>query len=378
MSCAIVYPRPRARPSWLILHLRANPAPSFRLQPFSFRILFPKERIRAETRTPRHGTWGAYIRPAYAPVRAVCAAPTSPFCGRLIGRSQSPSSTEHTHTLPLLGPYITYLSPPLFLFCQLSSHRTALAPSRQPLPPSLSLPLSPTRARTPPHGTTMFRIEIYRYRYRCTSSSPHPPPPPCPPALACSPISPPHAYTYLESPQNIHEGAPTRIIVRERGGPNDNNVQWVLATDVVPLSPFRAASTAHGMVVRANFANDRGDMVWLRSDQPLIAGRRTCPVVNLRLLRGAEVGVEDVRWRADWKVKRRGREEKLGCVGVAARQGKKRLTMAGPVFSWRGQELRSCVAHGAEGRLELVSTEELGRLYEEEVIRRGEGGVEGS
>lgn len=284
----------------------------------------------------------------------------------------------YTHTLPLLGPYITYLPPPLFPSCQLSSHPRALAPSRQPLPPSLSPP-SRTRVRVPSHGATMFRIEIYRYRYRCTPSS-LPPPPPCPPALACSPISPPHAYTYLESPQDIHEGAPTRIIVRERGGPNDNNVQWVRASDVVPLSPFRAASTAHGMVIRANFANDRGDMVWLRSDQPLIAGRRTCPVVNLRLLRGAEVGVEDVRWRADWKAKRRGREEKLGCgemVGVV-RQGKKRLTMAGPVFSWRGQELRSCVmAQGEEGRLELVSTEELGRLYEEEAIRRGDGGATG-
>lgn len=280
-----------------------------------------------------------------------------------------PPSPWSIHNLPL--------SPPIFVLPTVITPNSARAIT--PAPPPVSLPPSLTYPGShPPHGTTMFRIEIYRYRYRCTSSSPHPPPPPCPPALACSPISPPHAYTYLESPQNIHEGAPTRIIVRERGGPNDNNVQWVLATDVVPLSPFRAASTAHGMVVRANFANDRGDMVWLRSDQPLIAGRRTCPVVNLRLLRGAEVGVEDVRWRVDWKVKRRGREEKLGCVGVAARQGKKRLTMAGPVFSWRGQELRSCVAHGAEGRLELVSTEELGRLYEEEAIRRGEGGVEGS
>ncbi|KAK0749552.1 hypothetical protein B0T18DRAFT_445386 [Schizothecium vesticola] len=240
----------------------------------------------------------------------------------------------------------------------------------------------------------MFRIEIYRYRYRC-ATFPLPPPPPCPPALSCSSISPPDAYVYLESPQDIHEGAPTRIIVRERGGANENHVQWVLAADVVPLSPFRATSTAHGMVLCTNFANDRGDMVWLRSDQPLIPGRRTCPVVNLRLLRGAEVCVKDVRWRADWKAKRRGggREERPGREAGggmpsshdgAGHQGKKRLTMVGPVFRWHGQELRSCVAQrihgegwvfdGAEGALELVSTEELRRHYDDDSIRRIDGG----
>ncbi|KAK1825838.1 hypothetical protein QBC39DRAFT_270194 [Podospora conica] len=241
----------------------------------------------------------------------------------------------------------------------------------------------------------MFRIEIYRYRYRCTSSS-LPPAAPNSPTTACSPISPPHTYSYLESPQDIHDGPPTaRIVVRERGGANDNNVQWVLASDVVPLSPFRAPSTAHGMVLRADWANDRGDLVWLRSDQPLIPGRRTCPVVNLRLLRGAQVGVADVRWRADWKAKRRGaaggkqgREveghAKTAELGGGC-QGKKRLTMAGPVFRWHGQELRSCVAQrvpgegrtgdGAEGALELVSTEELRRYYDDYSIRRMDGGT---
>lgn len=92
MSCAKVHPRPRARPPWLtfLISERSPPRP-FVCNPFPSVSCSLEERIRAETRTPRHGTWGAYIWPAYAPVRAVCAAPTSPCCGhRLIGRSHSP------------------------------------------------------------------------------------------------------------------------------------------------------------------------------------------------------------------------------------------------------------------------------------------------
>ena len=136
----------------------------------------------------------------------------------------------------------------------------------------------------------MFRIQVFRYRYRDP-----------PPASSSS-------CDYLESPQDIHSlsssshphghASPCNnspqsslILVRERGGASDNHVQWVSAEQIEPITPYRGSSFAHGIVRRANWVNGVGQMVWVRSDQPLVKGRGSCPAVNLALLKSVEVRI---------------------------------------------------------------------------------------
>ena len=140
----------------------------------------------------------------------------------------------------------------------------------------------------------MFTISIYRYRYKI-------PPRPLAGATETTPCE------YLESPQNIleqqHDSISNfKIVVRERGGAKNNHVHWVMSSDVTPLDDdyvdrnsgqrlsFRGTTEAHGVVVaRRDWKNTRGDKLWLRSDQPLMQGRNSAPVVNLTRLKNAEV-----------------------------------------------------------------------------------------
>ncbi|KAK4452882.1 hypothetical protein QBC34DRAFT_376860 [Podospora aff. communis PSN243] len=135
----------------------------------------------------------------------------------------------------------------------------------------------------------MFRIQVYYYRYRD----------PAPPLSSC---------VYLESPQDIHslrsssatshgpsssQYNPNQglIVIRERGGPSDNHVQWISPEQIEPITPYRGTSFAHGIVRRGNWVNDVGQMLWLRSDQPLVKGRTSCPAVNLGILKSVEVRI---------------------------------------------------------------------------------------
>lgn len=147
-------------------------------------------------------------------------------------------------------------------------------------------------------------IPTYRYQYRPSFSQPS--------GFGCS-LSPPRntflPHHHLESPTNIFLSASNssvkdKLIVRQVGGPGDNHVQWVSRSDIIPYLPpadsdeecssfatdlgeTRAktlksyTSHVHGIVHTANWANDVGDRLWLRSDQPIIKGRRSVPVVNL-------------------------------------------------------------------------------------------------
>jgi hypothetical protein len=138
----------------------------------------------------------------------------------------------------------------------------------------------------------MFRIQVYFYRYRD----------PTPPLSSC---------VYLESPQDIHSPLPSTtttttphgpsssqnnpnqglIVIRERGGASDNHVQWISPEKIEPITPYRGTSFAHGIVRRGNWVNEVGQMLWLRSDQPLAKGRTSCPAVNLGLLKSVEVRI---------------------------------------------------------------------------------------
>ncbi|KAK3394116.1 hypothetical protein B0H63DRAFT_36342 [Podospora didyma] len=210
-----------------------------------------------------------------------------------------------------------------------------------------------------------FEIEVYHYQYRNPNYNSSRPP-----------------YEYLESPQNIHERNPSKIIVRERGGPNDNHCQWISAADVVPLRPFRGTSHAHGVITNKSNTNtntnsndptnNRGDKLWLRSDQPLLEGRNSAPVVNLAQLRSSEVRLRDVRWCPDKKM--------AATAAAPGNQGTGTttlLTLIGhefPAYSADLGRFRMCVMQNKpplaaatgqdEDVLRIVTVEEMQACYE--------------
>ncbi|KAK0633627.1 hypothetical protein B0T14DRAFT_491776 [Immersiella caudata] len=228
----------------------------------------------------------------------------------------------------------------------------------------------------------MFRIQVFRYRYR--------EPPPAPSScvylespqdihtLSSSPNPHVHSSPYNNSPQNL-------ILIRERGGASDNHVQWISAEQIEPITPYRGTSFAHGIVRRANWVNEVGQMVWVRSDQALMKGRGSCPAVNLALLKSVEVRIGDVTWQADKREKadagRRRDESMRDCGGGNARLGNRGrepdcfrgpLTLAGPEYRFAGARLRMCLmASGTDengwqtGVLETLSLVDLERYYED-------------
>ncbi|KAK0656451.1 hypothetical protein B0T16DRAFT_452014 [Cercophora newfieldiana] len=227
----------------------------------------------------------------------------------------------------------------------------------------------------------MFRMSVYLYRYRDPQ-----------------PSSSTSSSTYLESPQDIHslpslpnirrqpsDAQEPLILIRERGGTDDNHVHWVPVSRIEPVSPYRGTSFAHGVVRRGNWVNDVGQMLWLRSDQPLLRGDRSVPAVNLGLLKSVEVMIGDVTWRADKMPKtdvsagkgerRRGDgcgNLRLGNRGQHEGYVRGPLTLAGAEYRFNGTHFRMCLVASGTGEdgsqtgiLEIVSIEDLERYYED-------------
>lgn len=160
--------------------------------------------------------------------------------------------------------------------------------------------------------STTATIPTYRYQYRPSSSSSS-----RLPTSSFSLFTPRNTlpHHYLESPTNIflpqqqfsttnsQPQQPEKIIIRQVGGAGDNHVQWVSISEIIPYSEGESSnggsggkhggkprtkslksytSQVHGIVHTASWPNhDVGDRLWLRSDQPIIKGRRSVPIVNL-------------------------------------------------------------------------------------------------
>ncbi|KAK3354797.1 hypothetical protein B0H65DRAFT_504811 [Neurospora tetraspora] len=219
-------------------------------------------------------------------------------------------------------------------------------------------------------------IPTYRYQYRQPSSSSHP---------SSFSLSPPRntlPHHYLESPTNIFlspsnplSELPEIIIIRQVGGPGDNHVQWVSKSDIIPFpDPDDESSNGggrrkqhmktyvsqvHGIVHTANWANDVGDRLWLRSDQPIIKGRRSVPVVNLDKGVSGEVCINSVNWLVDKREISTGAT--ITIIGAEYRhvQGQRRGGGGGP--------FRMCVTQegNGEGIIEIISLEELETCFED-------------
>ncbi|KAK1758519.1 hypothetical protein QBC47DRAFT_143924 [Echria macrotheca] len=143
-------------------------------------------------------------------------------------------------------------------------------------------------------ATSPFEIKIFRYRYK---NPPHVRPDH--PTLPPPPTSINLTAHYVESPQDYRNLTIARMAVRERGGDCDNHVMWVSPLDLEPIEPFEGRANCHGIITSPTWLNNRGDRFWLRSDLPLLKGRRTCPILNLAQLRSEEVHIRDVRWLPD-------------------------------------------------------------------------------
>ncbi|KAH7628689.1 hypothetical protein B0T09DRAFT_165899 [Sordaria sp. MPI-SDFR-AT-0083] len=175
--------------------------------------------------------------------------------------------------------------------------------------------------------STTATIPTYRYQYRPSSSSSS-----RLPTSSFSLFTPRNTlpHHYLESPTNIflpqqqfsttnsQPQQPEKIIIRQVGGAGDNHVQWVSISEIIPYSEGESSnggsggkhggkpstkslksytSQVHGIVHTASWPNhDVGDRLWLRSDQPIIKGRRSVPIVNLDKGVSGEVCISHVTW----------------------------------------------------------------------------------
>ncbi|KAK3500719.1 hypothetical protein B0T13DRAFT_527091 [Neurospora crassa] len=258
-------------------------------------------------------------------------------------------------------------------------------------------------------------IPTYRYQYRPSFSQPS--------GFGFS-LSPPRntflPHHYLESPTNIFlpasNSSKNKVIVRQVGGPGDNHVQWVSRSDIIPYpdsasdeefpsfatdlgesrvragdyqanssngngvndgggnsekrrmkTPKSYTSPIHGIVHTANWANDVGDRLWLRSDQPIIKGRRSVPVVNLDKGVSGEICISSVTWHPQnqKRVKLFGTNALSLCsitfIGAEYRQQQPR---GGGVVGG-GELFRMCITQGqneenrGEGIISLISLKEL-------------------
>ncbi|KAK3489388.1 uncharacterized protein B0T23DRAFT_342836 [Neurospora hispaniola] len=248
-------------------------------------------------------------------------------------------------------------------------------------------------------------IPIYRYQYRPTF-----------PQLSgfSFSLSPPRntflPHHHLESPTNIFlqasNSSKDKLIIRQVGGPGDNHVQWVSKSDIIPYpdsasdeefpsfvtdlgeSRVRAGnqkvnssdsnvandneksrtktlksytSPIHGIVHTANWANDVGDRLWLRSDQPIIKGRRSVPVVNLDKGASGEICISSVTWHPHKQKRKLSGTNALSSItfiGAEYRQQQRQQRGDGEPF-------RMCITHGqneengGEGIIEMIPLKEL-------------------
>ncbi|KAK3388996.1 hypothetical protein B0T20DRAFT_425044 [Sordaria brevicollis] len=114
-------------------------------------------------------------------------------------------------------------------------------------------------------------------------------------------------------------------------------------------------SRVHGVVHTANWVNDVGDRLWLRSDQPIIKGRRSVPVVNLDKGISAEVCINHVNWLP----------QKRDVTSDTT------ITFIGAEYRHRGGEpFRMCIIqdhHSSDdgGIIDMISLEELETCFED-------------
>ncbi|ESA43792.1 hypothetical protein GE21DRAFT_241 [Neurospora crassa] len=257
-------------------------------------------------------------------------------------------------------------------------------------------------------------IPTYRYQYRPSFSQPS--------GFSFS-LSPPRntflPHHYLESPTNIFllasNSSEDKVIVRQVGGPGDNHVQWVSRSDIIPYpdsasdeefpsmatdlgeSRVRAGdcqanssngngvndgggnsekrrmktsksytSPIHGIVHTANWANDVGDRLWLRSDQPIIKGRRSVPVVNLDKAVSGEICISSVTWlpQKQKRVKLFGTNAlSLSSITFIGAEYRQQRGGSGP--------FRMCITqrqneeNGEKGIISLISLKELETYFED-------------
>ncbi|KAK4229037.1 hypothetical protein QBC38DRAFT_473539 [Podospora fimiseda] len=97
---------------------------------------------------------------------------------------------------------------------------------------------------------------------------------------------------HLQSPQKLPDLAhpdeamyrwPPQIIAREKGGSNNNHVQWIKSAKLVALNGPDEIAFAHGVLIRDSGEHSKeGDKVWLMSEDPLQGeGGKIVHVVNL-------------------------------------------------------------------------------------------------
>ncbi|KAK3330948.1 hypothetical protein B0H66DRAFT_528291 [Apodospora peruviana] len=156
----------------------------------------------------------------------------------------------------------------------------------------------------------VFMIDVFRYQYRTPCGNN-----PC---------------DFLESPQNIN------VRSLETGRFVQGSSSWASAADVVrDRKLFQGKAEVHGVIRTADWQNQVGDKVWIRTDMPLQHKRKSAPIVNLTQLRSSEVWIRDVNWRPHKR---------------EIKSGSRLLTLAGPEFPWHStsmtaqqQRFRICI-----------------------------------
>jgi hypothetical protein len=175
-----------------------------------------------------------------------------------------------------------------------------------------------------------YTIPVYSYRKRGTNDS---------------------LPFWFQSPQRLAEDGDMNMIVRQCGGNRDNHVTWKPASELChdERRPGPSYTEAHGVLIRADPERRHkcGDLIWIHSNENLVAGRTTVPIFNLSTFCDGEVPIADVAWKPDM------------------RQAGRLLTMAGAMQIRslpRKTEIRTAI---------LQSTDDLGAVEIREIHRDG-------
>ncbi|KAK0723823.1 hypothetical protein B0T21DRAFT_350973 [Apiosordaria backusii] len=151
---------------------------------------------------------------------------------------------------------------------------------------------------------------------------------------------PSNEHHHLECPVNILKDLPTdawpdHVMTRASGGTLDNHVGFIPIEWINYYRTCQRQSYCHGVVQTGEpWPNEKGDKLWLRSDVPLIPGRKDVPVYNITKGMCCMVWIDNVEWR--WHMQSIPATISPSNTFAARRSANstRKLVIAGPVRDW--------------------------------------------